>query len=168
MCTSKSNRLHVDIVWIFFLDFEVYSLNSSKMIGDFPSLSSFNRLPLEHQPVVSRAPTGSLLDFNRLIRWLVVGSPYSFIAPPRRLSSVVPWVSFGALWCLMSQQKKSFELAAIKKSWFVYFVFVFCFVFFVFFCNMRTRQKQLPPQLLTSGMFHESFRSSVATLATAL
>ena len=30
---------------------------------------------------------------------------------------------------------------------------------------MRTRQKQLPPQLLTSAMCHESLNPSTATLA---
>ena len=43
---SKSNRLHVDI-FRFFQEFEVCSINSSKMIGKFPEVLNFKRLFLE-------------------------------------------------------------------------------------------------------------------------
>ena len=41
---SKSNRLHVDIFRLCFHSFEVYSIDSSKMIGKFPEVLNFNRL----------------------------------------------------------------------------------------------------------------------------
>ena len=51
---SKSNRLHVDIFRFCFHSFEVYSIDSSKMIGNSPEVSNFNRLLL-------------FLNLNRLI-----------------------------------------------------------------------------------------------------
>ena len=39
----KSNHLHVDIFQSFLYEFEVYSLNFSKMIGNFPKIMNFNR-----------------------------------------------------------------------------------------------------------------------------
>ena len=40
---SKSNRNYVDIIFPVFLhSFEVYSIDSSKMIGKFPEVSNFN------------------------------------------------------------------------------------------------------------------------------
>ena len=44
---SESNRLHVDIFRFCFHSFEVYSIDSSKMIGNFPEVSNFNRLFLK-------------------------------------------------------------------------------------------------------------------------
>ena len=44
---SESNRLHVDIFQFCSLSFEVYSIDSSKMIGKFPEVSNFNRLNLK-------------------------------------------------------------------------------------------------------------------------
>ena len=44
---SKSNRLHVDIFRFCFHSFEVYSIDSSKMIGNSPEVSNFNRLFLK-------------------------------------------------------------------------------------------------------------------------
>ena len=44
---SKSNRLHVDIFRFCFHSFEVYSIDSSKMIGNSPEVSNFNRLNLK-------------------------------------------------------------------------------------------------------------------------
>ena len=41
----ESNRLHVDI--FRFYSFEVYSIDSSNMIGYLPELFNFNRLFLE-------------------------------------------------------------------------------------------------------------------------
>ena len=44
----KSSRLHVDILRISFNKFwGVYSIDSSKMIGDFPAVLNFNRLFLK-------------------------------------------------------------------------------------------------------------------------
>ena len=43
----KSNRLHVDILRFFLYYIGVYSINSSKMIGNFPAVSNFNRLYLK-------------------------------------------------------------------------------------------------------------------------
>ena len=40
---SKSNRLHVNIFQFFFLSFEVYSLDSSKMNNKVPEVLNFNR-----------------------------------------------------------------------------------------------------------------------------
>ena len=40
---SKSNRLHVDIFQFYFHSFEVYSIDSSKMISNFSEVSNFNR-----------------------------------------------------------------------------------------------------------------------------
>ena len=44
----KSNRLHVDIFrfWCFH-SFEVYSIDSSKTIDEFPEVLNFNRLFLK-------------------------------------------------------------------------------------------------------------------------
>jgi hypothetical protein len=45
---SKSNRLHVDIFWVFFHSFEVYIfLDSSKMVSNYHDASNFNRLFLK-------------------------------------------------------------------------------------------------------------------------
>jgi hypothetical protein len=44
---SKSNRLHVDIFRFCFDSFEVHSIDSSKMIGNSPEVSNFNRLFLK-------------------------------------------------------------------------------------------------------------------------
>ena len=44
---SKSNRLHVVIFWFWFHSFEVYSIDSSKMIGNPPKVSNFNWLFLK-------------------------------------------------------------------------------------------------------------------------
>ena len=44
---SKSNRLHVDIFRFCFHSDELYSTDSSQMIGNSPELSEFNRLLLE-------------------------------------------------------------------------------------------------------------------------
>jgi hypothetical protein len=41
---SKSHRLHVDVFRFLFIGFEVYSLNSSKMISVLPEVLNFNRL----------------------------------------------------------------------------------------------------------------------------
>ena len=43
----ESNRLHVDILWVFLYEDGVYFINSSKMIGNFPAVSNFNRLFLK-------------------------------------------------------------------------------------------------------------------------
>ena len=40
---SKSNRLHVDVVRFCFYSMEVYSIDSSKMVGNSPEVSNFNR-----------------------------------------------------------------------------------------------------------------------------
>ena len=50
---SKSNRIHVDIFRICFHSCEVYSIDSSNVIGKFPEVLNFNRL---------------FLKLNRLIR----------------------------------------------------------------------------------------------------
>ena len=44
---SESNRLHVDIFRFFFHSVEVYSIDSSKMIGNSPEVFNFNRLFLK-------------------------------------------------------------------------------------------------------------------------
>ena len=45
---SKSNRLHVDHIFGFcFHSFEVYSIDSSQVIGKFLEVLNFNRLFLE-------------------------------------------------------------------------------------------------------------------------
>ena len=44
---STSDRSHVDIFRFCFHSFEVYSRDSSKMIGKFPEVLNFNRLFLE-------------------------------------------------------------------------------------------------------------------------
>ena len=44
---SKSNQLHVDIFWFCFNSFEVYSIDSSKMIGNSLEISNFNLLFLK-------------------------------------------------------------------------------------------------------------------------
>ena len=41
---SKSNRLLVEIFQFCFHSFEVYSIDTSKMIGNSPEVSNFNRL----------------------------------------------------------------------------------------------------------------------------
>ena len=41
---SKSNRLHVNIFWFCFHSFEIYSIDSSKMINNFPEVSNFNQV----------------------------------------------------------------------------------------------------------------------------
>ena len=41
---SKSSRLHVDILPFCFHSFDVYSIDSSKMVGNSPEVSHFNRL----------------------------------------------------------------------------------------------------------------------------
>ena len=41
---SKSSQLHVDIFLFCFTQFEVYFVYSSKMIGNSPEASNFNRL----------------------------------------------------------------------------------------------------------------------------
>ena len=44
---SKSNRLHVGIFLVLLYSFEVYSIDSSKMIGISPEVLNFNRLFLD-------------------------------------------------------------------------------------------------------------------------
>ena len=44
---SKSNRIHVDIFQFLLDSFEVYSIDSSKMIGNFPKVLNFNWLFLK-------------------------------------------------------------------------------------------------------------------------
>ena len=44
---SKSNRLHVVIFQFFFYDTGAYSIDSSKMMGNFPEVLDFNRLFLK-------------------------------------------------------------------------------------------------------------------------
>ena len=44
---SKSFELHVDIFMFCFHSFEVYSIDSSQMIGNSPKVSNFNRLNLK-------------------------------------------------------------------------------------------------------------------------
>ena len=44
---SKSNRLHVDIFRFFSYSFEVYSIDSSQLVGDSPE-------SLQLQPVISQ------------------------------------------------------------------------------------------------------------------
>ena len=51
-CDSKSSQLHVDIIRFFFHSFEVYSRYSSKMIGNSPEISNFNRLFLKLDPFI--------------------------------------------------------------------------------------------------------------------
>ena len=46
---SKSNRLHVDIFRFCFHSFEVYSIDSSKMINKFSEVLNFNWVCLELQ-----------------------------------------------------------------------------------------------------------------------
>ena len=43
----KGNRLHVHIFQVCLHSFEVYSIDSSEMIGKFPEVLNFNRLFLE-------------------------------------------------------------------------------------------------------------------------
>ena len=53
----KSNRLHVDILRCSFTRFGVYSINSFKLIGNFPAVLSFNRLFLKlNRFICSRLP----------------------------------------------------------------------------------------------------------------
>ena len=40
---SISSRLHVDIFCVLISSFEVYSIDSSKRIGNFPEVLNFNR-----------------------------------------------------------------------------------------------------------------------------
>ena len=44
---SKSNWLHVDIFRFYFHSFEIYSVDSSKLMGKFPEVLNLNRLFLE-------------------------------------------------------------------------------------------------------------------------
>ena len=44
---SKSNQLHVDIFRFFFYLSQVYSIDSSRMMGNFPEVLNFNRLFLK-------------------------------------------------------------------------------------------------------------------------
>ena len=44
---SKSNRLHVEILRFCFHTFDVFSIESSKMIGKFPEVLNFNQLFLK-------------------------------------------------------------------------------------------------------------------------
>ena len=47
-CDSKSNQWQVHIFWFCFHSFQVYSIDSSKMFGNFPhKVSDFNRLFLK-------------------------------------------------------------------------------------------------------------------------
>ena len=48
---SKSNRLHVVIFRFFFIKFEVYSINSSKMMGNSPEALNYTQLFSQTQPV---------------------------------------------------------------------------------------------------------------------
>ena len=50
---SKSTRLHVDIFWFCFHSFKVYFVDSSKMIGNSPEVSNFNRLFLKLNRFIS-------------------------------------------------------------------------------------------------------------------
>jgi hypothetical protein len=49
---SKSNRLDVDIFQFCFHSFEVYSIDSSKMMGNFVEVSNFNQLFLAQSQLV--------------------------------------------------------------------------------------------------------------------
>ena len=54
---SKSNRLHVDILWFCFHSFEVlYFIDSSKMIGNPPEVANFNRLFLKLNRFIYKYP----------------------------------------------------------------------------------------------------------------
>ena len=44
---SKSNRLHIDIFRCYFYSFKIYYIDSSKMIGNSPEVSNFNRVFLK-------------------------------------------------------------------------------------------------------------------------
>ena len=44
---SKSNQLHVDIFRFFFYLSQVYSIDSSRMMGNFPEVLNFNQLFLK-------------------------------------------------------------------------------------------------------------------------
>ena len=44
---SKSNHLHVDIFRFFLYLSQVYSIDSSRMMGNFPDVFNFNRLFLK-------------------------------------------------------------------------------------------------------------------------
>ena len=44
---SKSNQLHVVIFWFFFIKIEVYSMDSSKVMGHIPEPLNLNRLFLK-------------------------------------------------------------------------------------------------------------------------
>ena len=74
---SKSNWLHVDIIFRFCFDsFEVYScIDSSRMMGNSPEVLTFNRL---------------FLKLNRFICNLTAGSPRAVIGR---------WISMRALHC---------------------------------------------------------------------
>ena len=43
----KSNWLHVNILQFFFYESGVYSIDSTKMVGNFPGILNFNRLFLK-------------------------------------------------------------------------------------------------------------------------
>ena len=43
----KSNRLHVHILWFSFIKIGIYSMISSRMIGNFPTILNFNWLFLK-------------------------------------------------------------------------------------------------------------------------
>ena len=84
---SKSSRLHVDIFRFFcFHSFEVNSINSSKIIGNPPKVSNFNRLcsemTLNYWMMVDKIPTSQgrgwrfdsrlwnlLSTWHKLARW---------------------------------------------------------------------------------------------------
>ena len=55
---GKSNQLHVDILQFFLYTVGVYSINSSKMIGNFPTVLNFNWFICNKLPVL---PDHSLL-----------------------------------------------------------------------------------------------------------
>ena len=49
---SKSSQLHIRHLMAFLYSFEVYSIDSSKMIGNSYEVSNFNQLFLKTQPPV--------------------------------------------------------------------------------------------------------------------
>ena len=44
---SKSNRLHTEIFLLLLKEIGVYSIDSSKMMGNFPEVLNFNQLNLK-------------------------------------------------------------------------------------------------------------------------
>jgi hypothetical protein len=75
VCESKLNRLHVDILRVFFIKLGIYSTNSSKLTGDCPAVSNFNQLFLtlnrSHVDLLwfSFIKSGYILQ---TLKWLVI------------------------------------------------------------------------------------------------